>query len=101
MSSITVRNLGEPVKRNLRLRVARHGWSMEQEVRQILQQTRLPAVLDWFARNAQSPKIAAIAMARGFAVVTRNIKDFENIDGLNPSHHHRDTLRNIAQRRRW
>lgn len=39
MSSITVRNLDESIKNVLRLRAARHGWSMEQEVRQILQQT--------------------------------------------------------------
>ncbi len=38
MSSITVRNLDESVKSGLRVRAAYHGWSMEQEVRQILQQ---------------------------------------------------------------
>ena len=38
MSSITVRNLDESVKSSLRVRAAHHGWSMEQEVRQILQQ---------------------------------------------------------------
>lgn len=42
MSSITVRNLDEGVKNSLRMRAARHGWSMEQEVRQILQQTVAP-----------------------------------------------------------
>ena len=42
MSSITVRNLDEAVKNSLRVRAARHGWSMEQEVRQILQQTVAP-----------------------------------------------------------
>lgn len=42
MSSITVRNLDEAVKNSLRLRAARHGWSMEQEVRQILQQAVAP-----------------------------------------------------------
>ncbi len=42
MSSITVRNLDESVKNSLRLRAARHGWSMEQEVRHILQQTVAP-----------------------------------------------------------
>ena len=39
MASITVRNLDESVKNGLRMRAARHGWSMEQEIRQILQQT--------------------------------------------------------------
>jgi len=42
MSSITVRNLDESVKNSLRLRAAGHGWSMEQEVRQILQETVAP-----------------------------------------------------------
>ena len=42
MSSLTVRNLDEAVKNSLRQRAARHGWSMEQEVRQILQQTVAP-----------------------------------------------------------
>ena len=42
MSSITIRNLDESIKSSLRLRAARHGWSMEQEVRQILQQILAP-----------------------------------------------------------
>lgn len=32
--------------------------------------------------STEDGKIAAIAMARGLAVVTRNTKDFENIEGL-------------------
>lgn len=42
MSSITVRNLDESVKSGLRRRAAHHGCSMEQEVRQILQQAVAP-----------------------------------------------------------
>ena len=42
MSSLTVRNLEESVKNSLRVRAARHGWSMEQEVRQILQKVVAP-----------------------------------------------------------
>ena len=42
MSSITIRNLDESIKSSLRLRAARHGWPMEQEVRQILQQILAP-----------------------------------------------------------
>lgn len=37
MSTLTVRNLDESVKLGLRMRAAQHGWSMEQEVRHILQ----------------------------------------------------------------
>lgn len=36
MSSITIRNLDDQLKAALRLRAARHGLSMEQEVRNIL-----------------------------------------------------------------
>lgn len=39
MASITVRNLDERVKHRLRLRAAQHGWSMEQEIRRILEET--------------------------------------------------------------
>ena len=36
MASITIRNLGETVKRKLRLRAAQHNRSMEEEARDIL-----------------------------------------------------------------
>ena len=39
MSSITIRNLDENLKVSLRMRAARHGVSMEQEMRNILQST--------------------------------------------------------------
>lgn len=39
MSSITIRNLDDKLKASLRMRAARHGLSMEQEVRNILQNT--------------------------------------------------------------
>lgn len=39
MASITVRNLDEAIKRRLRMRAAQHGWSMEQEVCRILQES--------------------------------------------------------------
>lgn len=42
MASITIRNLDDAIKRNLRLRAAQHGWSMEQEVREILQRSLMP-----------------------------------------------------------
>ena len=42
MSSLTVRNLDESVKNRLRVRAARHGRSMEEEVRQILQNVVAP-----------------------------------------------------------
>ncbi len=36
MSTLTVRNLDDDLKQRLRLEAARHGHSMEEEVRQIL-----------------------------------------------------------------
>jgi len=41
MASITIRNLDDLVKARLRMAAARHGCSMEEEVRQILRQTLL------------------------------------------------------------
>lgn len=38
MASLTIRNLDESLKTDLRLRAARHGCSMEEEARQILRQ---------------------------------------------------------------
>jgi plasmid stability protein len=36
MASLTIRNVDDKLKSKLRLEAARHGWSMEEEVRQIL-----------------------------------------------------------------
>ncbi len=38
MATLTVRNFDDTLKQELRLRAARHGHSMEEEVRQILRQ---------------------------------------------------------------
>ena len=39
MATLTIRNLDEHVRQELRLRAARHGRSMEEEVRTILRDT--------------------------------------------------------------
>ena len=36
MASLTIRNLDDALKTKLRLQAAEHGWSMEQEAREIL-----------------------------------------------------------------
>lgn len=36
MAQVVVRNLEEEIKAGLKARASRHGWSMEEEVRQIL-----------------------------------------------------------------
>jgi plasmid stability protein len=43
MAQVVVRNIEEDVKTQLKQRAAQHGWSMEEEVRQILRNAiRLP-----------------------------------------------------------
>lgn len=42
MASLTIRNLDEALKNRLRLQAAQHGWSMEQEARDILRQAVNP-----------------------------------------------------------
>lgn len=36
MAQVIVRNIDEDIKENLKLMASQHGWSMEEEVRQIL-----------------------------------------------------------------
>lgn len=43
MSSLTIRNVDEVTKQRLRIRAARHGVSMEEEVRRILKEALRPA----------------------------------------------------------
>lgn len=42
MASLTIRNLDDSLKVGLRQQAALHGWSMEEEVRQILRRTVMP-----------------------------------------------------------
>jgi plasmid stability protein len=43
MASLTIRNIDEGIKARLRIEAARHGNSMEEEVRSILRKTLLDA----------------------------------------------------------
>ena len=58
MTSLTIRKLDPVVKERLRLRAARHGRSMEEEVRQILSETCGPE---------DQPQNAFEALRRPFA----------------------------------
>ena len=44
MGSLTVRNIGDDVKRRLRVRAARNGRSMEEEIRHLLASADVPDV---------------------------------------------------------
>ena len=46
MASLTIRNFDEDLKARLRLQAARHGCSMEQEVRDILRRAVQPTPAD-------------------------------------------------------
>lgn len=43
MTSLTIRNVNDATKQSLRIRAARHGISMEEEVRRILREALRPA----------------------------------------------------------
>ena len=64
MSSITIRNFDDDLKASLRLRAARHGVSMEQEVRNIL----------------QSALAAEASPASGLALAMRIHQRFQGLD---------------------
>ena len=100
MATLTVRNLYDDLKSILRVQAARHGQSMEEEVRSILRQAltqatlatglgqRLASRFQAYARigavcarlgrpiSAEDAQIAALALG------TRNERDFELIDSL-------------------
>ncbi len=46
MANLTIRNLDEDLKTQLRVRAARNGCSMEQEVREILRKAVSPSVVN-------------------------------------------------------
>ena len=46
MNTLTSRNLDSAIKDKLRVVAARHGWSMEAEVREILRQALMPSKPD-------------------------------------------------------
>ena len=67
MASITIRNLDETLKQRLRVRAAEHNHSMEEEVREILQQTLVSAPresgLDLFERiRARFAPLGGVAL---------------------------------------
>ncbi len=59
MASITIRNLEDGLKRQLRIRAAQHGQSMEEEARQILRTALSP--------NPRDPVNLARAIRARFA----------------------------------
>ena len=67
MASITVRNLDDDLKRRLRIRAAEHGCSMEQEVREILENV--------IGGNEASEKNIGVAIHEAFKPL--GIKKFE------------------------
>jgi len=56
MAQVIVRNIEDEVKAGLKLRALQHGWSMEEEVRQILRQSVCQAAP---ARAGLGTRIAA------------------------------------------
>jgi plasmid stability protein len=59
MASITIRNLDDKLKQRLRMRAARHGRSMENEVREILRVA--------LAEERTMPHDLGVAIRRRFA----------------------------------
>lgn len=52
MASLTIRSLDETIKAKLRLQAAQHGWSMEQEVREILRVTLTSSGVSLASQNS-------------------------------------------------
>ena len=61
MASITIRNLDETLKKQLRIRAAQHGRSMEEEAREVLRMV--------LAESIQPPQDLARTIRQRFAAV--------------------------------
>ena len=87
MASLTVRQLDEKLKKLLRLRAARHGRSMEDEVRVILRQAAENSgseLTDRFEKPAQGPRPSGQAAApeapRVLLIVGGGIAAYKSLD---------------------
>src|SRR5256885_7219652 len=93
MGSLTIRNLRDDLKRRLQVRAARHGRSMEEEIRQILaragaEQTEpaAPPARAPAPRQSTAPRSnanpAALAGRRITLVITGGIAAYKSLDLL-------------------
>jgi len=88
MASITIRQLDEALKKLLRLRAARHGRSMEDEVRTILRQAAeetghemLEAFTPPAAQGARAPVVAALPeQAQVLLIIGGGIAAYKSLD---------------------
>ena len=79
MASITIRNIEEGLKSDLRIRAAKQGHSMEEEARQILReavQTQRQPSLVSLARSLFGPE-GGVDLDTHLAVTPRNPMDFD------------------------
>ena len=53
MTTLSIRNLDEQLQQQLQLEASKHGWSVEEEVQQILRKHLLPAVQVGFGTRLQ------------------------------------------------
>jgi len=79
MAQIVVRNIEEDVKKQLKQPAAQHGWSMEEEVRQILRNAIRIAEPQAVKLGMRGTFIAGIALSRRAVLATRNIKHFDDL----------------------
>lgn len=78
MANVNIRNLPDEVHLAIRIQAAHHGRSTEAEIRAILERASGPeARLKLGSYLAADALIAAIALANGFAMATRDTTPFE------------------------
>lgn len=70
MSSLTIRNVDDATKQRLRIQAARHGVSMEEEVRRILKEALRPAEAPSGLGQRLRERFAGLA-AEAFVAPTR------------------------------
>lgn len=73
MAVLTIRNLDDALKAALRVRAAQQGWSMEEEVRRILQQVLFPAKPQKGFGTRARQKILAVSKGGDLEVSPRSM----------------------------
>ena len=85
MGSLTVRNIGEDVKKRLRLRAAANGRSMEEEVRLMLAEgvgetvAAKPASSPTPSRKPE-PRVSETAVRRVLLIISGGIAGYKSLD---------------------
>src|SRR2546430_16945340 len=100
MGSLTVRNLGEDIKKRLRLRAAANGRSMEEEVRLLLAERAAETATEAKPRAKPStkpePPVRETATRRVLLIISGGIAAYKSLDLIRRVRERRIAVRGVV-----